>query len=180
MAEGDLDELLPYLSQEQLARGLQFFTEEKLIEMCKELPMEELLIMMFEKFCMMDILVLMDDDSMDEFIMQPEVERKYAQTYFESLDEKMLQEIMVQAFGADFRNKDRDEYLKYLEDLEDDDYKRFLTSMEREQKMLLINGIVEQEPNLSLLFKPDDVVKPMEKLMKEDKIKMMTKLVLMI
>ena len=176
MAEGDLDELLPYLTQEQLAKGLQFFTEEKLVEMCKELPMEELLVMMFEKFCMMDILVLMEDDSMDEFIMQPEVERKYAQTYFESLDEKMLQEIMVQAFGDDFRDKERDDYLEHLENLEDDDYKRFLTSMEREQKMLLINGIVEQEPNLSLLFKPDDVIKPMEKLMKEDKIKMMSKL----
>ena len=33
MAEGDLDELLPYLTQEQLTKGLQFFTEEKLIEM---------------------------------------------------------------------------------------------------------------------------------------------------
>ena len=86
MAEGDLDELLPFLTQEQLAKGLQFFTEEKLVEMCKELPIEELLLMVFDKFCMMDILVLMQDDAMDEFIMQPEVERKYAQTYFESLE----------------------------------------------------------------------------------------------
>jgi len=176
MAEGDLDELLPYLTQEQLAKGLQFFTEEKLIEMCKELPIEELLLMVFEKFCMMDILVLMQDDAMDEFIMQPDVERKYAQKYFESLDDKTLEKIMVYSFGDKFKDKNRDEYLEHLENLEDNDYKRFLTSMERKDKMELINGIIEQEPNLSLLFKPDDVVKPMEKLMKEDKIKMMSKL----
>jgi len=176
MAEGDLDELLPFLTQEQLAKGLQFFTEEKLVEMCKELPIEELLLMVFDKFCMMDILVLMQDDAMDEFIMQPEVERKYAQTYFESLDDKTLEKIMVYSFGDKFKDKNRDEYLEHLENLEDNDYKRFLTSMERKDKMELINGIVEQEPNLALLFKADDVVKPMEKLMKEDKIKMMSKL----
>ena len=83
---------------------------------------------------------------------------------------------MVYSFGDKFKDKNRDEYLEHLENLEDNDYKRFLTSMERKDKMELINGIVEQEPNLALLFKADDVVKPMEKLMKEDKIKMMSKL----
>lgn len=176
MAEGDLDELLPYLTQEQLTKGLQFFTEEKLIEMCKELPLEELLVMVFDKFCMMDILELMRDDSMNEFIMQPEVERKYAQQYMESLDDTKLEKIMIQTLGIEQEGKTREEYLKQLEEMNDDDYKRFLTSFERKEKMELINGIVAQEENLLLLFEADDIVKPMEKLMKEDKIKMMSKL----
>lgn len=176
MAESDLDDLLPYLKQDELTRGLQFFTEEKLIEMCKELPLEELIVMIFEKFCMMDILELMDEDSMDKFIMQPDVERKYAQKYLEGLDDKKLEEIMVQSLGEEYKGKTRDEYLKELEEMEDSDYKRFLVSFERKEKMALINGIVDQEENLLLLFEADDVVRPMEMLMKEDKIKMMSKL----
>ncbi|MBQ4646737.1 MAG: hypothetical protein IJB79_05255 [Candidatus Gastranaerophilales bacterium] len=176
MSEADLDDLLPYLKQDQLTRGLQFFTEEKLIEMCKELPMEELLVMMFQKFQMMDILKLMEDDAMNEFIMQPQVERKYAQTYMETLDNKSLEKIMVQSFGDSFKGKNKEEYLTHLEELSDDDYKRFMVSMEREQKMFMINGIVDQEADLLMLFKPDDIVKPMEMLMKGDKIKMMSKL----
>lgn len=176
MSESDLDDLLPYLKQEQLSKGLQFFTEEKLIAMCKEVPMEALLVMIFEKFQMMDILKLMEDDAMNEFIMQPEVERRYAQTYMESLDEKTLEKIMVQSFGESFKDKNKEEYLLHLEGLNDDDYKRFMVSMEREEKMFMINGIVNQETDLLMLFKADDVVKPMEMLMKGDKIKLMSKL----
>ena len=50
MSEEDLDKLLPYLKQDQLAKGLQFFTEEKLVAMSKELPLEILLEMIFQKF----------------------------------------------------------------------------------------------------------------------------------
>lgn len=176
MSEADLDNLLPYLKQDQLSKGLQFFTEEKLIAMCKEVPIEALLEMIFEKFQMMDILKLMEDDAMNEFIMQPEVERKYAQKYMETLDNKTLEKIMIESFGLSFKGKDKEEYLTHLEELSDDDYKRFLVSMEREEKMFMINGVVEQETDLLLLFKPDDLVRPMEMLMKGDKIKMMSKL----
>jgi hypothetical protein len=48
--------------------------------------------------------------------------------------------------------------------------------MEREEKMFLINSMVDQEPNLALLFEQDDVIRPVEKLMKVDKIKVMSKL----
>lgn len=176
MAEGDLDELLPFLEQEQLIKGLYFFTEDKLLAMCKELPMEELCCMIFEKFDMMDVLSFMSEDSMNEFIMQPQVERKYAQTYFEELDDKTLQKIMVQQFGDEFKDKDRQEYLDHLKNMQDDDYKRFMTSLQREDKMGLINGIVAQEADLMLLFEPSDMVKPMDMLMKEDKIKLMNNL----
>lgn len=176
MSEGDLDELLPYLDSEQLSKGLQFFTEEKLMQFCRELPIEELVVMIFEKFSMMDILTLMPENSMNNFIMEPEVERKYAQNYFEQLEGKQLEKLMVQVYGMDFKDKDRSEYLKHLEELDDNDFKAFMVGLEREEKMKMINGIVAQEPNLLLLFQTDDVARPMEMLMKEDKIKLMQKL----
>lgn len=176
MSESDVDNLLPFLNQEQLSKGLQFFTEEKLIAMCKEIPIEALLGMIFEKFQMMDILKLMEDDAMNKFIMQPKVERKYAQNYMETLDNRTLEKIMTQSFGDEFKNKSKADYLTHLEELSDGDYKQFMTSMDREEKMYMINGIVDQENDLLTLFEADDVVKPMEMLMKGDKIKMMSKL----
>jgi len=176
MSESDLDELLPYLDSEQLSRGLQFFTEEKLMEFCRELPIEELVVMIFEKFSMMDVLTLMPENSMNNFIMEPEVERKYAQSYFEQLEGKQLEKLMVQVYGASFKDKNRGEYLKHLEELDDNDFKAFMVGLEREEKMKMINGIVAQEPNLLLLFQTEDVARPMEMLMKEDKIKLMQKL----
>lgn len=176
MSESDLDDLLPYLNSEQLSLGLQFFTEEKLLEMCKALPTEELIPMVFQNFCLMDILNLMPDNSMDNFLMEPDVERKYAQNYFKQLEDKELEKIMVQVYGADFKDKDRAEYLQHLNELDDKDFNKFLVSIERNDKMKMINGIAAQKPELMLLFENEDIVKPMEMLMKEDKIKMMSSL----
>lgn len=176
LSEHDLDNLLPYLEQDQLAKGLNFFTEEKLMQMSQELPLEPLIAMIFEKFNLFDVLELMDDDSMNQFLMQPDAERKYAQKYFETLDDKSLEKIMVYSFGIDFKDKDRDEYLEHLENLDDKKFSRFLLSMEREPKMNLINGMVDQQTDLLLLFDQQDLVAPMEFLMKDDKVKLMSTL----
>ena len=176
LSEHDLDNLLPYLNQEQLSKGLNFFTEEKLMAMCTELPLEPLIGMIFEKFDMFDILSLMDDDSMNQFLLEPEADREYVQNYFESLNDDMLEQIMVQSFGIDFKDKKRDEYLTHLENMDDTKFKSFMISMERESKMGLINNMVEQEADLLYLFEPEDIVAPMAFLMKADKVKLMSTL----
>ncbi|MBR1618077.1 hypothetical protein IJ670_08005 [bacterium] len=173
MSESDLDELLPYLKHEQLVLGLNFFTEEKLVSMSKELPIEELANMILTKFAIMDVLMFMDDSSMNQFIEQPDVDRKYSQAYFEQLGQKQLAMILTNTLGEDFTDKSQDESLEYLNNLDDSKYKRFLLSMERNDKMNLIAGICAQEPELVYLFKNDDMIQPMNMLMKEDKIKLM-------
>ncbi len=173
MAEGDLDKLLPYLNQEQLSKGLNFFTEEKLIKMCKELPIEELIGMIFEKFNLFDVLSLMQESKMDKFLNEPKVEKRYIQNYFESLDQKALEKIMVHSFGPEYKGKSTKEYNEHINSLSNNDFSTFLLSMERESKMELINGVVEQDEDLLMLFTPDDLVRPMELIMKDDKIKMM-------
>ena len=79
-------------------------------------------------------------------------------------------------FGEKFEGKSQEEYIEHIENLDDKDFKNFLLSMEREQKINLINGIVSQDEDLLLLFKADDLTAPMEMLMKEDKIKLMSNL----
>ncbi len=176
MSEDDIDKLLPYLTQEQLAKGLNFFNEEKLMELAVKLPIETLTTMIFQEFNLIDILMFMDEESMNNFIMEPEVERRYAQNYFESLDKETLEKIMIQSFGIEFKDKKRDEYLEHLENLDFKEYKKFLLSMQRESKINLINGIVSQEPDLVYLFEPQDIIAPMDLLMKEDKVKLMSTL----
>ena len=88
----------------------------------------------------------------------------------------ILEKIMTYSFGSNFEGKSQKEYLEHLENLDDKDFQNFLLSMEREQKINLINGIVSQDEDLLLLFETDDLVAPMEMLMKEDKIKMMSTL----
>ncbi len=173
MCEEDLDALLPLLNNEQLSMGLSFFTDEKLITMSKELPIEELVCMIFEKFQLTDVLKLMEDSAMKSFLQETKVERKYMQNYFESLNVAELQEIMQKSKGVSYKDKDKKSIIEELENMENNEYKNFATSLDREATMNLICGVCEQEEDLLLLFKPDDLVEPMNLLMKSDKIKMM-------
>lgn len=174
MSEGDLDNLLPYLTQEQLAIGLNFFTDEKLLAMTNALPIEQIANVVFEQFALVDVLALMDDDAMNNFIKEPDVDRRYSQKFFESLDRKSLEDIMVYQFGIDFKDKSRDEYLDHINSMKDQDYTKFLTRMERNSKIAMIDNIVSQKEDLVYLFEPEDLIKPMELLTKEDKVKMMS------
>ena len=158
MNEADLDNLLPYLTQDQLAMGLNFFTDEKLMTMAEQLPIETLCAMIFEKFTLDDVMAFMDDASMNTFLMQPDVEKKYSMSYFESLDAQDLTNLMTKAFGADFEQKSQKENLEYLSSLTDNQYNHFIQSIEREEKMKLINGITSQEPDLIYLFEAQDIV----------------------
>lgn len=176
MSEADLDNLLPYLKHDQLTIGLNFFTEEKLVEMAQYLPIEELSNMIMQKFSTFDIMKFMDDNAMNQFLNQPDVERKYAQKYFESMKGEDLRKMMVRTKGVEWEEKSQKESLEYLNNLDDSKFKEFLFSMERGDKMNLINGITEQNKDLINLFKPDELTAPMNLLMKEDKVKLLSTL----
>ena len=173
MSEDDLDDLLPLLKQEDLMRGLNFFTEEKLTALAQALPTEALANMMLEKFNMMDILSLMQEDAMDTFLKQPDVDRKYSQNYFASLDGETFKKLMAKYLGPEYEEKSQKENLEYLDNLNDSKFQQFILSFERNDKMNLINNISSQDEDLIYLFKNEDLVAPMNLLQKEDRIKLM-------
>ena len=173
MSEGDIDDLLPMLEQEDLMRGLNFFTDEKLVTMCQHLPIEALADMMLQKFNLTDILELMGEDAMDKFINQPDVDRKYSQEYFASLHGEDLQKILTKYLGPEFEHKSQREGLDELQNMNDSKYQQFILSLDRGDKMNMINGIAAQNTDLIYLFENSDMVAPMNMLLKEDKVKLM-------
>ena len=173
MNEDDLDNLLPLLKQEDLMKGLNFFTEEKLVNMCEQLPIEVLSQMILEKFALTDVLSLMGEDSMNKFINQPDVDRKYSMAYFEGLDGAELKKMMAKYVGPEYQDKSQKESLDYLNNLNNSKYQQFLLGLDRNDKMGMIDGIAAQDEDLVYLFENEDMVRPMNLLMKEDKVKMM-------
>ena len=173
MSEDDLDNLLPLLEQEDLLKGLNFFTEEKLVTMCEELPTEALADMILEKFNLEIVLSLMSEDAMDEFLNQPDIERRYSMQYFESLHGDDFKKMMAKYLGPEFEEKSQKEGLEYLNNMDNSKYKQFLLSFERNDKIKLIDNIASQDEKFVYLFKNEDMVAPMNLLQKEDKIKTM-------
>lgn len=158
--EEDLAKLIPYLSSEQLAWGLQYFTSDKLEDLINHLPQEQVATLVFQHFGMMDILNLMDEDKMDKFLKNDKLERKDIMKYFEQLDTKQFEQIMMKQFGVGMVGKGKDEYLEMINGMKPDKFMEFLTNFERKDKMQLIAGICEINPNYILEFESEDLAKP--------------------
>ncbi len=171
--EDDLDSLLPLLNNDQLCMGLDFFTDDKLLAMTKELPIEVLVGMIFEKFQLTDVLDLMEDSAMDTFLKESQVKREYMQSYFESMKETELQGLMQRTKKESYDDKSKEDILSEMSQMKNNEYQSFVTSFGKKDTMNLICGVCEQDEDLLLLFRPDDLVEPMNLLMKGDKIKML-------
>ena len=154
--EEDLVKLLPFLTSEQLAFGLQYFTVAGLNELLINLPKEQMIFLLLQHFTMEDVVPFMQVNEMDEFLFQ---------------------KLMMNQFGPEFKEKSAKEYLEYIENMEDRDYQRFLLGMQTEEKMEMITGLCEINPDYYYEFDNSILARPMIiNMEKEDIIKTMTTL----
>jgi len=171
LSDEDLAKLLPFLNSEQLAWGLQYFTTEKLETLINKLPTEQVATLVFQHLGMLDILNYMEEDKMDKFLKSEKLEKKDVMKYFEQLDDKQFERIMMQQFGLSMEGKGKGHYLQTIDSLSPDNFIKFLTNFERKDKMNLIAGLVEINPEYILEFENEDISKPFmlmdkEKIMK--------------
>ena len=99
------------------------------------------------------------------------LEKKDVMKYFEQLDAKQFERIMMQQFGSSMEGKGKGHYLTMIDSMSPDKFIQFLTKFERKDKMQLIAGLVEINPEYILEFENEDISKPFmlmdkEKIMK--------------
>lgn len=175
--EEDLVKILPFLTSEQLAFGLQYFTIEGLNELLINLPQEEMIGLLLQHFTMEDVVPFMEGNEMSEFFESTNLEKSDVMEYFKSMDYQKIQNLMVNQFGYDFKDKSHEEYLQHIENMEDRDYKRFLQEMTNPEKMEAIVGLCNINPDYYMEFDNSILVRPMmNKMEKEDIIKTMSTL----
>ena len=110
---------------------------------------------------------------MDTFLKESQVKREYMQSYFESMKETELQGLMQRTKKESYDDKSKEDILDEMSQMKNNEYQSFVTSFGKKDTMNLICGVCEQDEDLLLLFRPDDLVEPMNLLMKGDKIKML-------
>lgn len=175
--EDDLEKILPFLSSEQLAMGLQYFNMAGIEDMLTSLPSEELINLLLVHFTMDDVVPFMQENEMNEFFENPHLEKRDVMDYFASMEYAKMQKLMINQFGSDFENKTQKEYLEYIDNMEDKEYKRFLQGMRGPEKQEAIAGLCKINPDYYLEFENNVLVRPMvNNLEKEEIIKTMSNL----
>ena len=173
LSENDLAKLIPYLEQDDLLWGLRYFRVDKIIEMLNKLPTEELLSVVMQNFTLKEIFELMPTQEMNKFLENDEVERRDVMKYFESLDPSELEEILVEQFGPQIKEKNQEEQLKFLEAMKDDDFTKMLQRMKRKDKVNLMVSLCKEKRQLLEQINPEDITRPMRTMEKHDILKSM-------
>ena len=173
LSENDLAKLIPYLEQDDLLWGLRYFRVDKIIEMLNKLSTEELLSVVMQNFTLKEIFELMPTQEMNKFLENDEVERRDVMKYFESLDPSELEEILVEQFGPQIKEKNQEEQLKFLEAMKDDDFTKMLQRMKRKDKVNLMVSLCKEKPQLMEQINPEDITRPMRTMEKHDILKSM-------
>lgn len=168
LSDEDLTKVLEQLNSVQLAWGLNFFNQDILMDLMNSLPQEQLLEVVFQKFAFEDIVELMPQDELDEFLQNTEVERGAIMECFAGFNKKFLNKIMFQVTGQNYQDKSKGEIFDYMNGLDDNEFTHFILNMDQFQKQTLTYYLCQNDNDLMLELDQKSISRPMLNLNKEE------------
>ena len=189
MTADKLQKFLPLMEEEDLLQGFYYFTEDKLLAMLKELPPEQLVNTVFQMFSEREVIQLMPNDELNNFLTSTEVDKDNVLKHLKSIPPEYLAQMIESVTGEECQGKDSIDMVNQIGEFNPLQYKDALTSMQPTQKQQLTLSLAHENPELYQLFSPEaytnmihaqrqkpDIVKAMDVIEPEEKIKMLEEL----
>lgn len=189
MSSKQLEEFLPLMETKDLLQGLMYFSQDKLMDMMKDLPPEQLVEAVFEMFSQEEIIQYMPEDQIDKVLTGPELEKNKVLEHLKSIPPEYLAQMIENVTGQPLDDMDNIDMVNKIGDFNPLEYKDALTGMQSVQKQQLMLSLCKEDPKLYQLFAPEEytnivntykqkpqVVKALEVVEKEEIIKMVQEL----
>ena len=167
MNEADLDELLPFLQSDDMIMGLNFFTQDKLLELLTTLPAEQLVNVTLQMFSLEHLMALMPAKEIDKVLDKTEMKEK------KSLEAECLKklppEILAQVIeavtgqvaagvgnvGLDGKvNFDKEKLYGQIDGFDKDTFQEALFCIPPAHKQMFMFEMAKEEPEILQLFSP--------------------------
>lgn len=133
MSSAQLDEFVPMLETDDLVEGLRFFNQDKLLEMLKDIPKEELVKVVFEMFSQTQVIEYMPEKEIDKFLTSYEMDKGMLLNNLERMPQIYLQQMMESVTGED-ADGNASEIIRQMSQLGDADYKNAILNLQPTQK----------------------------------------------
>lgn len=188
MTSSQLEKLIPMLETKDMLEGLQFFTQDGLMELLKDIPKEELVKTVFQMFSEEQIIEYMPEKEIDKVLTGLDMDKELLLRNLKSIPEIYLQQ-MVESVTGEEQDGNCTEMIAKIAQFGDMDYKKAIINMQPVQKRELTLMITSTEPKYYLNFsteaythiinrerEKDDIIKSMGVIKPEYLQKMMEKL----
>jgi hypothetical protein len=154
MTSSQLEKLVPMLETDDLVQGLNYFTQDSLMDLLKDIPKEELLKTVFEMFSQTQIVEYMPEEQLDKFLTDSDLDKEKLLQSMQFIPEMYLQQIVESVTGEEATGS-ASEMITQIGQFGDQDYKNALTNFQPAQKQQLTYILANQEPKLFEKFDTD-------------------------
>jgi hypothetical protein len=154
MTSSQLEKLVPMLETDDLVQGLNYFTQDSLLDLLKDIPKEELLKTVFEMFSQTQIVEYMPEEQLDKFLTDSDLDKEKLLQSMKFIPAMYLQQIVESVTGEEATGNS-EEMIAQIGQFGDQDYKNALTNFQPAQKQQLTYILANQEPKLFEKFDTD-------------------------
>lgn len=154
MTSAQLEKLVPMLETEDLVQGLQYFTQDGLLDLLKDIPMEELVKTVFQMFSEQQIIEYMPEKQLDKLLTGTDMDKDMLLENLKSIPEMYIQQMLESVTGEEAEG-DAAELVRQVGQLGDLEYKNAITNLQPTQKRELTLSLTSREPKLYEKFDAD-------------------------
>lgn len=155
MTSAQLEKLVPMLETDDLVEGLQFFTQDSLMDLLKEIPKEELVKTVFQMFSEQQIIENMPDKQLDKLLTSTDMDKEMLLQNLKSIPEMYLQQILESVTGEESKESNANDLVNQIGQLGDIQYKHAIMNLQPTQKQELTLSLTSREPKLYEKFDTD-------------------------
>lgn len=155
MTSAQLEKLVPMLETDDLVEGLQFFTQDSLMDLLKEIPKEELVKTVFQMFSEQQIIENMPDKQLDKLLTSTDMDKEMLLQNLKSIPEMYLQQILESVTGEESKKSNANDLVNQIGQLGDMQYKHAIMNLQPTQKQELTLSLTSREPKLYEKFDTD-------------------------
>ncbi len=142
-----MKELVSMLETEDLLIGLQFFSQDKILDLMKDIPKEELLKAVFEMFTQEQIINYMPEEQLDKLLTSDKVDKGLLLKHLQNLPAMYIQQIIESVTGEEAEGNSYDLTMQ-ISQFSDSEYKAAIRNLQPDQKRELTLAITSEQTRL--------------------------------
>ena len=171
--EKDIMEIMPNIDKEGLMLGLNFFTQDKMLKLLEEAPIEEVVNMALEVLPLGDILEMIPSKDLDKFVQNKDLDEALVFDFLDQLAPEVLAQMVETVTGVPLEEESLDpkELTKMIQGFDKDTYLDSMVAMDADAKRQLIGLMAKKNPEILQLFEAKSYTNSLATLQKPDMMK---------
>ena len=162
-------ELLPYLDDDDLRLGLNFFSQEQLLKLMEDVALiEEVVNATLMCFPLQKVMEMMPDKELNNFIINKDLDENFLKKHLEKMPPEVLMAMIETATGLPVMEEKPEKLMGMLNKMDKDTYQEALLAMNSDAKRLMVMNMYKQDEEVLQLFPAEAYTTMMGTIEKED------------